>query len=133
MARFSMDDSIMDTVKLNVGLPVDYDPFDISVLTSINSSMMVLNQLGIGPSDGFTVTGRNETWGDFLGDDKKMLQTVVLYVSSVARINVDPPANASVLSALNETISQYEWRLMAQKELINLTKKTSGEEVNYIA
>lgn len=121
-----MNDSIMDVVKLNIGFPVDYDPFDISVLTSINSSMMTLNQLGIGPSDGFVVTGRSETWADFLGDDCKMLQSVAAYVWSIAKIDVDPPSNASVLSALKESISQYEWRLMAQKELINLTKKDTG-------
>ena len=51
-----MEDSILVTVKKMLGIPADYTAFDVDVIVLINSTLMTLRQLGVGP-DSFTVTG----------------------------------------------------------------------------
>ena len=61
-----MDDSILITTKKLLGLDDNYTPFDQDIIVFINSAMMVLQQLGVGPLKGFTVSDATQTWADFL-------------------------------------------------------------------
>jgi hypothetical protein len=107
-------DSILDSIKKMLGLADDYDAFDIDILIGINSALMTLNQCGIGPTDGYVVTGRNNTWSDFLGSDRIDLEAVKMYVYVSTRMLFDPPASSSVASALENTKKELEWRLNVQ-------------------
>ena len=46
MASEKMNDSILSSVKKMLGLPEEYDAFDLDIITHINSAFTVLTQLG---------------------------------------------------------------------------------------
>ena len=62
-------DSILDSVKLNVGrYAFDDDNFDADLIMHINTTLMILRQLGVGKK-GFSISGSSETWDEFLEDN----------------------------------------------------------------
>lgn len=105
-----MNESIFESIKALLGPDASYDVFDRDILIHINTAISVLTQLGVGPASGFMVTGSDETWDDFIGDDKT-LQMVKSYIYMKVKMIFDPPANSSVLSAYQEACKEYEWRL----------------------
>lgn len=106
-------DSILNTVKLALGVEADYNGFDTNILLDINSALSNLNQLGIGPRTGFMVKGENETWEDILGDSL-MLESAKSYVLHKVRLSFDPPNNSFLVDAIQKQIQELEWRLMVQ-------------------
>lgn len=106
-------DSILASIKKLLGLDQDYTPFDQDVIIAINAAFLTLTQLGVGPDEGFRITGYDETWNDFLGGATD-LEAAKEYVYMKARLAFDPPVNASILEALKELCSEYEFRLNVQ-------------------
>lgn len=102
--------SILSSIKSLLGPDSDYDVFDQDIIVFINSAIATLTQLGVGPSDGFRITGNSETWGDFLGDSLD-LESVKSYIYMKVKIAFDPPSSSSVLSAYQEACKEFEWRL----------------------
>ena len=105
-----MDQSIFNTIKALLGPDADYDVFDQDIIVFINSALATLTQLGIGPDEGFRITGSNETWGDLLGDSKD-LDSVKQYIYMKVKMAFDPPANSFVMTAYEEACKEFEWRL----------------------
>lgn len=101
---------ILATIKKMLGLPEDYEAFDQDVLVLINSTFLTLKQLGVGPSNGFSITGYDETWQDFI-DDRSLLEAVKNYMYLKVRIIFDPPSSSYVLDAYKNQISEFEWRM----------------------
>lgn len=112
-----MDESILNTIKKLLGLDVEYTPFDTDIIVLINSAMMTLTQLGIGPADGFSITDDTTNWSDFLVNDVK-LEAVKNYIYLKVRVTFDPPASGSVLEAYKKQIEELEWRLNVQAESV---------------
>lgn len=108
-----MQESILLTVKKLIGLSEAYDAFDIDLIIHINSVLMILYQLGIGERD-FEITGPDDTWEDFLGNDVESLKAVRTYVVQKTRMVFDPPTNSNIMSALKDSIAEFEWRLNVQ-------------------
>lgn len=108
-------DSILNNVKKVVGVEDSYDGFDAEIIFAINSAFMFLNQLGVGPSECFSITDETAVWGDFL-DDVTNLEAVKSYVCLRTRLLFDPPTTSFVLEAINRQITEYEWRLSIQAE-----------------
>lgn len=109
-------DSILTSVKKKIGMEEDYEHFDSDIIDHINSTFMILNQMGVGPSAGYAITGKYETWSDYLGDDELKLNGVKTYVFMKARLVFDPPTSSSLLTALENSIKEYEWRLNVAAE-----------------
>lgn len=114
-----MEESIFESIKSLLGPDASYDVFDQDILIHINTAIAVLTQLGVGPATGFMVTGPDETWRDFIGDDK-ILQMVKTYIYMKVKMAFDPPANSSVLNAYNEACKEYEWRLNVETDPFKL-------------
>ena len=110
-----MDESIFESIKSLLGPDASYDVFDQDILIHINTAIAVLTQLGVGSPSGFVVTGPEETWRDFIGDDK-ILQMAKTYIYMKVKMAFDPPANSSVLSAYQEACKEYEWRLNVETD-----------------
>lgn len=110
-----MDESILNSVKKVLGIDPDYDAFDTDVIIHINSVFSILNQLGLGPQEGFMIEDDSATWGDFLLDDMR-LNSVKTYVYLKVRIIFDPPTLGYVLTALQEQTKELEWRLNVYRE-----------------
>ena len=103
-------DSILVSIKKLLGVDEYCDHFDTDIIIHINSALMVLNQLGVGPSTGFVVTSNSETWSDFLGENTS-IESVKTYVYLKTRLVFDPPQTSSVIDAINRQISELEWRI----------------------
>lgn len=117
-------DSILTTIKKMLGIEADYKAFDIDLIVNINSALMTLNQLGIGPDSGFSITSDVEYWSDLLGSSTN-LDGVKTYIYLKVKLIFDPPTNSAVIDAINRTISELEWRLMAQVDLSKSTTTTT--------
>lgn len=106
--------SILDSVKKKLGLnPQIVNEFDADLIDAINMALNTLTQIGVGPSEGFTISGNGKTWKDFLGIDKR-LNMARTYVFIKARLVFDPPQSSYVLTALQEQAKELEWRLNIQ-------------------
>ena len=105
-----MQDSILMTIrKLVCGNPYA-DHFDTDLLVHINACFSILNQLGVGPENGFVVTDETQSWSSYIADNY-ILNMVKTYVTLKVKKIFDPPLTSSVLEAMDKEISQLEWRL----------------------
>lgn len=109
-----MNDSILVTIKAMLGMTEDYDAFDTDIIVGINSVILSLHQLGIGPEEGFAVTSKEEKWSDLLGTDDILLTAAQQYVFLKVRLIFDPPSSSAHIEAMKNTISELEWRLTLQ-------------------
>jgi hypothetical protein len=110
-----MEESILKSTKKILGLDADYTPFDLDVITHINAAFSILNQLGVGPVEGFMIEDDTSVWGDFVVplNQSNLVKT---YVYLKTRILFDPPATSYLIEATNQQIKEYEWRLNIFRE-----------------
>ena len=123
-----MSTSILMSTKKVLGIEDNYTPFDSDITIHINSVLFTLNQLGVGPSEGFAIEDADPTWEDFLGDDPNW-NAVRTYVYLRVRMYFDPPATSYLLTTIKEQISELEWRLNVQREGESWTRPLLVEEV----
>ena len=103
-------DSILTSVKKMLGIPEDYEQFDMDIIMHINSVFMILTQLGVGPEEGFTISNKSDKWSDFIGEGK-LVELVKSYIYLKVRLIFDPPQSSSIIEAMNRQISEFEWRI----------------------
>ena len=108
-------DNILSSIKKLLGIPTEETAFDSDIIMHINSVFMILNQLGIGPTNGFTISDDYALWSDFIPDGQN-LELVKSYMYMKVRLMFDPPGSSAVLSAMEKSISEFEWRLNVQAE-----------------
>lgn len=116
-------DSILVSIKKLLGIPEEADHYDMDIIVFINSAFSTLNQLGIGPSEGFIIEDDEAEWDDFITDQtatskdidkkkaKQLLQCVKQYVYQKVKVTFDPPSTSFHLEAINKQISELEWRM----------------------
>ena len=109
--------SILISIKKLLGIPADYTDFDQDIIMHINSVFLVLKQLGVGPKEGFSITGNSEEWTDYIAEDN--IQLVKSYIYLKVRLMFDPPMNAALLDAISRQIAEFEWRLNVEIEPYN--------------
>jgi hypothetical protein len=107
--------SILESVKKILGIDAAYLAFDPDITIHINSVFATLNQLGIGPTEGFMIEDDEATWDDFLGSDLR-LNNVKSYVYLRVRMLFDPPTTGYLIDAMKEQIKEMEWRINAYRE-----------------
>lgn len=106
------EESILLSVKKNLGgIALGNDHFDEDLITNINSALMILRQIGVGPVSGFSIEGPEETWEDYLGSDLAKLQSVKEYIVLRVKLAFDPPSSSFVLESLRKERDELEWRL----------------------
>lgn len=105
-------DSILTSVKKILGVAEECTDFDPDIVMYINSALMVLTQMGVGKSEGYFITGADETWQDYLGEKAQPDLAVATYIATKVRLmGFDPPTSSTAMEALKNTISELEWRL----------------------
>ena len=109
-------DSILTSIKKLLGITQECTDFDMDLIIHINSVLMILTQLGVGPEKGFTIKDSRDLWEDFLEDDLSKLEAVRTFVYLKVRLIFDPPSNSAVIESINRTISELEWRLNVAAE-----------------
>jgi hypothetical protein len=110
-----MATSILNSVKKMVGVAAEYTAFDLDILTHINTVFSTLNQVGIGPADGFMIEDADATWDAFLGTNP-LLNSVKSYVYLRVKLLFDPPPTSYGITAMQEQIREFEWRLNVVRE-----------------
>lgn len=110
-----MNQSILTSVKKMLGMTEDYEPYDPVIIMHINSVLMILGQLGVGPSEGFSISDKTATWSDLVSDSAK-LEAVRSYVYLKVKLLFDPPLSSTVMDAMKQMIGELEWRLNAEAE-----------------
>lgn len=118
-----MNDSILNTIKKMLGIENDNTDFDADVIVLINSALMVLRQLGIGPQSGFSIYDDSVNWNDYM-DDINLYEPVKQYVYLKVRLIFDPPGNSYVAEQMRLEINELEWRLKTEKEEIEKERKS---------
>lgn len=113
-----MTTSILNSTKKILGISEDYDVFDLDIMTHLNSAFSTLQQLGVGPIEGFMIEDDVPTWDTFLGSDNR-LNAVKTYVYLRVRLLFDPPTVGFVLTALKEQQQELEWRLNVAAETVS--------------
>lgn len=108
-------ESILTSVKKLLGIAEDYTQFDVDIIMHINATFMTLNQLGIGPEEGFSISSNVETWDSYLGEITN-LEAVKSYMALKVRLLFDPPASSAHVDAIKRQIDEYEFRLLTQIE-----------------
>lgn len=113
-----MQESILTSIKKLLGITEDYTHFDTDVIMHINSVFMILMQLGIGPAEGFSITGDSEVWSDFLSD-ATWFESVKSYVYLKVKLIFDPPQSGTLLNAMEKQVSEFEWRCQEEQDFRN--------------
>lgn len=119
-------DSILDSVKKRIGPSAEYDYYDPDIIMDINSVFNILTQLGVGPTAGFAISDRTDTWDDFMPEGAG-LELVKSYMFLKVKLMFDPPLSSAVTQVMQDQIKELEWR-------INVTvdpgpKEESEEEI----
>lgn len=110
-----MDDlSILETTKRQCGIEPDNTDYDIEIITHINSMFFVLQQLGVGPEEGFVIFDATTKWSDFIQLDK--IAAVISYMGLRVKMLYDPPPTGPATEALERQAGQLEWRLNIHAE-----------------
>lgn len=106
-------DIILTSIKHLLGIEEDYTHFDIELMMHINSALMELQQIGVGPESGFKLVTGTETWSTFLSasDDFEGVKTYVYYT---VRLGFDPPAHGFLIDAMDRQRKELTWRLNVQ-------------------
>ena len=115
-------ESILDSIKKLIGIEDTETYFDSDIVTGVNSAFSSLNQIGIGPDDGFSISDNTKVWNDYL-TDVRTLELVKSYVHLKTKLLFDPPSSSSIVDIINKEISEFEWR-------INVIKTTKQEVQN---
>ena len=121
-------DSILTSIKKLLGITAEYKQFDPDLIIHINSVFLILKQLGIGPEQGFSISGEYENWNQFLPEGSTNLEAVKSYMHIKVKLLFDPPASSAVMEAMNRIASEYEWRLNVEAESAPVIVGEDGDQ-----
>lgn len=104
-----MESSILVSIKKLLGITEEYTHFDEDIILQINSAFSTLNQLGVGPAEGFSIEGPSAVWSDFINDDR--LNFAKTYVQLKVKLAFDPPTSSTLMDSYNRQLDELTWRL----------------------
>ncbi len=117
-----IEDSILETIKKQLGIDPAFKNFDPDIILAINSALNTLTQIGVGPDYGFVINGPDDTWSSYLNDNI-LLEQVKAYIFLKVKLMFDPPTSSVVMECYKNMINDLEWRLNVQEDYIEEVKK----------
>lgn len=108
--------SILTSIKKSLGLVASDTTFDSDILMFTNTVLSTLNQIGVGPEEGFQIEDVSATWDDLLDSDLR-LNHVQTYVYLKVRLLFDPPATSFAITAIETQAKELEYRIYTTKEV----------------
>lgn len=108
----SVLESILTSVKKLNNVSEEDTSFDNDFILYINGALAELNQLGIGPSEGFEIEDANDIWEDFLGLDPRF-NGVKTFVALYVRMRFDPPKTSFHIEMAKDQLNEHKYRLIA--------------------
>lgn len=112
------DESILTDIKLLCGVPEDITDFDQVILLHCNTIFSALTQIGLGPKTGFYISDKYSVWSDII-EDEINLHNIKSYMYLKVKLLFDPPANATLISSMNQQADELEWRIRMELENLN--------------
>lgn len=111
-------DSILDSIKKNLGIPLEETHFDGELTIHINTNLSILKQLGVG-TPSFIVYDNTDLWSEFIDvDDIIPMATIFVYMKT--KLIFDPPLSGTVIDSFKSQIQETEWRIIERmKEVAN--------------
>lgn len=110
-----MSESILNSIKKMIGIDPDCVDFDTTIINHINSAFMTLNQLGVGPVNGYRIKNNSNEWKEYIKETDD-IDAVKDYIYLKVKMIFDPPINGSIIESYKENIKELEWRLMVKSE-----------------
>nr|DAJ59472.1 MAG TPA: hypothetical protein [Bacteriophage sp.] len=106
-------ESILTSIKKLLGILEEYEAFDEDLIININSVFVILNQIGVGSPEIFSITSKDDTWNQFTKDNK-FNELVKSYVHMRVKLMFDPPQSSSAVESTKKLIDEMEWRLYVE-------------------
>lgn len=108
-------ESILTSIKKLLGIAEEYEQFDTDIIIHINTVFLTLTQIGVGPSEGFSIVDASAIWDDFIPEGKN-LEAVKTYVYLKVKLLFDPPSSSALIESTKALAAEYEWRLNVAAE-----------------
>lgn len=114
-------ESILESVKKVLGFEPSYTAFDLDIVMHVNTALGFLQQLKVGPVDGYVITGNTEKWSDFISVSTSLpfLQAIKTYVYLTVRLIFDPPSTSFAIASAQELRKEHEFRILMSAEAID--------------
>lgn len=104
-------ESILTSIKKLLGIEEGDTDFDTEIVMHINTVLMALTQMGVGPPEGFEIEDETSTWQDFLPNVTKF-NAVKTYIFMKVKLAFDSASMASpLIESFNRQIAEFEFRL----------------------
>lgn len=126
-----ISESILTSIKKLLGIDDAYTHFDPDIVMHINSVFAILTQMGVGPANGFSISGKDENWSAFISDRPDVFSLVKSYIYLKVHLLFDPPLSSAAIESINRQISEFEWRLFVAADPVENTggkEETQNEE-----
>lgn len=101
--------SILDDIKLMLGITPDETAFDGDIINHINAALSTLNQLGVGLTVGYQITDKTNQWEEFYTDPR--LNGVRTFVFLSTKLYFDPPSTGFATQSMERQIQELSYRL----------------------
>ena len=102
-------DNILTSIKKLLGINPEYREFDQDIIMHINTVFMILNQLNVGPSEGFFIEDGSEEWSDYTTTLNENAVRTFIYLK--VKLMFDPPTSSALIDIINNMLAELEWRL----------------------
>ena len=119
-------ETILNTIKKLLGIQQEYEYFDEDIMIHINTAFATLNQLGVGPAEGFYMDDKTALWDDYITTVN--MQMIKSYIYLKVRILFDPPTSSVLMDSMNRSIAELEWRLYLEGDRKAEDSSTSGSD-----
>lgn len=121
-------ESILDSIKKLLGITDEYKHFDVDIIMHINTAFLTLQQLGVGPKEGYSIQDEHDKWEDYLPLGEHRLESVKTYIYLKVKLAFDPPQSSSVTESYNRMISELEWRISVLVDELKKEEEESEDE-----
>ena len=123
-----MSDSILQTVKDQIGIDRKNVDFDRDLIMCINPILFILYQEGL-TDDNYEIQDDTATWDQILLDEKtpEALNVMVKWVGLRTKLLFDPPTSSVLLQALKDQAAELEWRAFITNNYIGEIGGLYGE------
>lgn len=116
-------DSILESVKKLINAEGD-EYFDTDLIIHINTIFSVLQQMGVGPEEGFSIDDNKSTWDEFT-EDEPIFNMVKTYMAIRVKLFFDiASSNSYYITQLQAEADELEWRIREAAE--NIRRNQEG-------
>lgn len=118
-----INDSILESVKKLINAEGD-EYFDTDIIIHINTIFSVLQQMGVGPEEGFSIDDNKSTWDEFT-EDEPIFNMVKTYMAIRVKLFFDiASSNSYYITQLQAEADELEWRIREAAE--NIRRNQEG-------